>query len=86
MERGERGLLPSVEEALAYPYSEAERTRIAAIMAGVVVGGPERVRSRLGEMAATHGVDEVVVVTICHDPAARRRSYELLAEVFGLSG
>jgi luciferase family oxidoreductase group 1 len=86
MERGERGLLPSVEEALAYPYSEAERARIAAIMAGVVIGGPERVRSKLEGMAAAHGVDEVVVVTICHDPAARRQSYELLAEVFGLGG
>jgi hypothetical protein len=25
-----------------------------------------------------------VVLTVCHDPAARRRSYELLAEAFAL--
>jgi hypothetical protein len=36
-------------------------------------------------MARAHGVDELVVVTICHDPAARRRSYELLAQAFGLA-
>jgi hypothetical protein len=29
-------------------------------------------------------VDEVVVVTIAHEFKARLRSYELLAEVFGL--
>jgi hypothetical protein len=29
-------------------------------------------------------VDEVVVVTIAHELKARLRSYELLAEVFGL--
>jgi hypothetical protein len=37
-------------------------------------------------MAADHGVDELVVVSVCHDPAARRRSYELLADAFGPLG
>jgi hypothetical protein len=31
-------------------------------------------------------VEELMAVTITHDPAARRRSYELLAEAFGLEG
>jgi luciferase family oxidoreductase group 1 len=85
MERGERGPLPSVEEALAYPYTPLERERLEAILAGMVVGGPQRVKAELAQMALTHGVDELVVVTIVHDPAARRRSYELLAEAFGLT-
>jgi len=29
-------------------------------------------------------LDEIVIVTWTHDPAVRHRSYELLAEVFGL--
>ena len=41
-------------------------------------------RARLLELADEYGVDELVVVTITHDPKARLRSYELLAEVFGL--
>ena len=41
-------------------------------------------RTRLRALAAEYGVDELVVVTITHDPKARLRSYELLAEAFGL--
>lgn len=86
MERGQRGLVPSVEEAQAYSYTEDERVRLQDIMEGVVVGGPAVVKARLEEMARVHGVAELVVVTICHDPGARRRSYELLAREFGLVG
>jgi hypothetical protein len=31
-------------------------------------------------VAAAHGVEEVAVLTPCHDPAARQASYRLLAE------
>jgi hypothetical protein len=44
------------------------------------------VRLRLLDLAAEYGVDELVVVTITHDPKARLRSYELLADAFGLPG
>ncbi|HEU5317166.1 MAG TPA: LLM class flavin-dependent oxidoreductase [Chloroflexota bacterium] len=84
-ERGQLAPLPTVEEALSYPYTDAERARIAALMANVVVGGPETVHRRLSQMAAAHDVDELVIVTLVHDPAARQRSYALLAEVFGLA-
>jgi hypothetical protein len=50
----------------------------------MVVGDGERARKELTELAGTFGVDEVIVVTVCHDPAARLRSYRLLAEVFEL--
>jgi len=42
------------------------------------------VKARLNELVERYGVDEAVVVSICHDPAARRRSYALLAEAFAL--
>ncbi len=35
------------------------------------------------ELAEAYGAEEVIVVTITHDHQARRRSYELLAEVDG---
>jgi luciferase family oxidoreductase group 1 len=83
MQRGQTGPVPSVEEALAYPYSEAERAHVAALInARGVVGDPEQVKARLEQLAAEYGVEEVVVVTVVHDPRARQRSYELLAEVF----
>ncbi len=50
----------------------------------VVVGSPATVRAGLEEVADEYGADEVLVVTITHEHAARRRSYELIAEEFGL--
>ena len=31
-------------------------------------------------MVQEFGVDELVILTICHDPAARLRSYQILSE------
>jgi luciferase family oxidoreductase group 1 len=50
-----------------------------------IVGSPEKVRTGIEEVAAEYGAEEVIVVTITHDHQARRRSYELIAEAFGLS-
>jgi luciferase family oxidoreductase group 1 len=49
-----------------------------------VIGSPEKVRAELEQLASDYGAEEAIVVTITHDHAARRRSYELLAEAFGL--
>jgi luciferase family oxidoreductase group 1 len=49
-----------------------------------IIGSPEKVRAGVEELAAEYGAEEVIVVTITHDHAARRRSYELLAGAFGL--
>jgi alkanesulfonate monooxygenase SsuD/methylene tetrahydromethanopterin reductase-like flavin-dependent oxidoreductase (luciferase family) len=45
---------------------------------------PESVRAGIEAVAAEYGADEVILVTITHDHAARRRSYELIADAFGL--
>ena len=70
------------EAVAAHSWTDLERTRAAQARAKVVVGAPERVRARLDELVQSHGADELVVVTVCHDPAARLRSYQLVAEVF----
>ena len=49
-----------------------------------VLDTPAQVRARLEEVADAYGAEEVIVVTICHDHAARVRSYELIAEACGL--
>ena len=49
-----------------------------------LVGTPDKVGRKLSAMAEALGIDEIMVVTIIHDHAARVRSYELLAEAFGL--
>ena len=83
---GRAGAYPSVETAESYPYSPRELAIVEHARQRTVAGTPEQVRVSLEALAADYGVDELVVVTITHDPKARLRSYELLAEVFGLPG
>ncbi|HTZ38388.1 MAG TPA: LLM class flavin-dependent oxidoreductase [Stellaceae bacterium] len=85
--RMQRGILlpfPPPEEALAYPYSDVERRVVEYHRRRQVVGDPEQVKAGIEALAAGYGVDEVVVLTITHDYAARKRSYALIAEAFGL--
>ena len=82
---GQFGPFPSIAEAESYPYSERERAYIRQNAGRSIIGAPEQVKARMQALAADYGVDELVVVSICHDKLARRRSYELLAEVFELS-
>jgi luciferase family oxidoreductase group 1 len=50
-----------------------------------VIGSPETVRAGLEEVVREYGAEELMIVTITHEHAARRRSYELIAEAFGLA-
>ena len=82
---GRPGRYPSVEEAEAYPYTAHERAVVEYNRRRTVAGTPEQVRARLTAMTAEYGVDELIIVTITHDPKARLRSYELLAQAFELT-
>jgi alkanesulfonate monooxygenase SsuD/methylene tetrahydromethanopterin reductase-like flavin-dependent oxidoreductase (luciferase family) len=48
------------------------------------VGTPSVVRERMEGMASELGIGELIVNTIVWEQAKRLRSYELLADVFGL--
>jgi len=83
-DRGEFSALPSPAEVAAYVYSAGERARVERLRARAFYGTPDVVGAKLRALAAEHGVDEVAILTTLHDPEARRRSYTLLAEEFGL--
>jgi luciferase family oxidoreductase group 1 len=82
---GEHLPLASPEDAAAYPYTAKDRERIAYNRKRVFTGTAETVRARLDPVIAATRADEVMVTTMIYDHAARRRSYELLAQAFGLS-
>ncbi len=82
--RGETQPVPTVEEAESYPYTERERAIVEHNRGRTIAGTPDQVRERLDELGRRYGIEEFVVVTICDRFEARLRSYELLAEVFGL--
>ena len=81
LRRGRLIPVPPVDQALRFLAAEGEPAQSRRITAGT----PEQVRSALETLAQQYGADEVIVVTITFDHAARRRSYELLAEAFGLA-
>jgi luciferase family oxidoreductase group 1 len=85
MRSGNPGPLPSPEEALAYPYTPAERRLAEAYRFMQVVGDPRTVRARIEELAEHTAADEVMVTTNVYDHPERLRSYKRLAEVFDIA-
>ena len=83
-ERGIRAPLASPEDAAAHPYDAADLARIDALRQRAFAGTAAQVAERLDAEARRLALDELVIVTWTHDPAARERSYELLAQAFGL--
>jgi luciferase family oxidoreductase group 1 len=83
--KGEYVPLASPDEAATYPYSAIDRERIARHRQRLVVGGIDSVKTRLLALAETTGADELMITTMAFDHAARRQSYQLLAEAFGLA-
>lgn len=79
-----RGPLLDVGEAEACELDELEHELVAQHRLRRVVGAPDRVRALLLNLAEDYEVDELVVRSVTHDFGARLRSYELLAEAFGL--
>ncbi len=76
--------VPRVEKAMRYLERQGENG--AGRGRRLILGTGEQVRTGLEDLAGAYGADEVIVVTITHDPEARRRSYELIADAFGLDG
>lgn len=82
--QGQPGPFPSLEEAEAHDFSEADRAVLRKMRARSLVGAPDAVAGRARQLAERLGVAELVVLTICPGFEARLRSYELLAEAVGL--
>src|SRR5436190_1383780 len=67
--------VPPVDNALRYLEVRPPPTGRRAVL-----GTPDTVKAELEAIAKAYNADEVMVVTITHDHAARRHSYELIAE------
>ncbi|WP_410170181.1 LLM class flavin-dependent oxidoreductase [Actinacidiphila bryophytorum] len=80
---GRPGLIPTPEEAAAYPFSPMERDFVDSWLANIVHGDPETVRTGLDELVGRTGADELVITANAHTPAVRLRSYDLIADAYG---
>jgi luciferase family oxidoreductase group 1 len=83
-DKGLREPLVSPETAQAYEYTPAERAMIAKLRENALVGDPRQAADKIQALARRLGLEEIVINTWTFDPAARRRSYALLAQALGL--
>ncbi len=80
VERGVFEPFPSVEEARAYPFSDAQKKLIASRRDRQFLGTATQVASDLRALAARVDADELAVVSITHDFEERLRSHVRIIE------
>ncbi len=85
LHRGKLIQIPPAEAALDYLEKEFGSRDAAPPGRRMIAGTPETVRAGIEAAVAEYGAEEVLIVTMVHDHAKRRRSYELVAEAFGLT-
>lgn len=76
---------PTPEEAAAHEFSPQEESGVKTVSGSAVIGGPEKVRAGLVDLAERAGADELMITTMVHAHADRLRSYELIAEAMALA-
>ena len=77
--RGVPGPLPPPVKQIE--WTADEREMVAAKFGAAIIGGPERVTTRLNAFLQETQADELIVVANTYDFADRLRSFELLAEI-----
>ncbi len=84
LRRGEIGPPPTIEVARAYKHTPDARIARQLFQSRHFIGGVERVAQDLRSLAEAAETDELMLLTMTPDQAARRRSYELFARAFDL--
>jgi len=84
LRRGELIAVPPPEKALEFLATDERTPGQPRSERRAVLGAPPAVRAELEDVVAKYGAEEAIVVSITYDHEARRHSYELLADVFGL--
>jgi luciferase family oxidoreductase group 1 len=85
LRRNELIPIPPPEKALAFFAREGKPPVSAVPGRRAIIGSPETVRTGIEMLASEYAADEVIAVTITYDHAARRRSYELIADAMGVT-
>jgi luciferase family oxidoreductase group 1 len=81
---GNPGRMPTPEEAAEHEFTAQQEASVKQVSGSAVIGGPEKVRAGLEDLAERAGADELMLTTMVHDHADRLRSFELVAEVMEL--
>jgi luciferase family oxidoreductase group 1 len=76
--------VPPIDKALRFLAERGPTPDTVDRPRRAIVGAPAFVKKGIEQLADLYSAKEVMIVTITYDHAARRRSYELIAEAFGL--
>ena len=80
---GRPGKLPAPLRGYYDALEPAARAMLDQALSCSAVGSPDTIRARLSAFVAEHQPDEIIVTAQIWDHAARKRSYEILAELMG---
>lgn len=78
--------VPTQAMAEARSYTEPELAHIRSQRPRLIFGSAATCKAKLEDLAAQYQADEIMILTITGDYAARTASYERLAKAFGLPG
>ena len=84
LRQGHPGVLPSLQEAEAHPWTPQERAFAEARMDSAVLGSPVEARVQLERLLEQTQADELMVTTTAYRFEDRLRSYDLLAALGSL--
>jgi luciferase family oxidoreductase group 1 len=85
LHRGQLLEVPPIDAALRFFEEEGLPPDTVPRGRRAIIGSPATVRAGIEAVAREYGAGEVMLVTITYEHAARRRSYELVAQEFALS-
>lgn len=85
LHRGQLIAVPPVDKAMKFLAESGGPLGALTSHRRIVAGAGQTVRRGIEAVAREYEAEEVLVVNIMYDHAARRRSYELIAEAFGMA-
>jgi luciferase family oxidoreductase group 1 len=74
--------LPSVEEAKAYGFTEEDWKQVRAGSMPKFIGSPETIKRKLEPFTRSGIVDELMILSMIYDQDKRKKSYELVQDLF----
>jgi luciferase family oxidoreductase group 1 len=85
LRRGQPIAVPPPQKALEFLAADERTPGQPRSQRRAIVGAPDAVCSELKEVVSSYGAEEAIVVSITYEHAARRHSYELLADQLGIA-
>lgn len=78
--------VPSVQEVENFEWTEEDVAKMERRKAKMIIGNPEEVMEKLHQLADEYNANEMMIVTITHEPETKFTSYELIANAMQKNG